>query len=397
MKPEPTLPPSFYRDPEAWARLQEELGRCWGWVGDLDALDPDGGVAPVELFGEPLLLLRDGAEARLLSNVCTHRWNLLQAAPGRVQQLRCGYHGRAFARDGRCLRAPGFAAPPDAPLPAARLARFGRLAFGSLSGEDFPLATLEAWLGHLPWAEARPVPAMSRVFEVRAHWALYVDNYLEGLHIPFVHPALSAQVGAYRTELVPGGVMQVAEAPAGAPALEAPEGHPDAGRRIAAWYLWLFPTTMLNVYPWGLSLNLVEPVAMDRTRVRFEAWAWDEALLGRGAGGALDPVEAEDEAVVEGVQRGVGARLARRGQLCAEERGTASFHAELARRVRPAERLERVEEKLGWIEHQLAELDEVAREAADGLGRVRRELGEVGSSLRELEHAAGGHEKPPHY
>ncbi|MBK7345125.1 MAG: hypothetical protein IPJ06_19720 [Saprospiraceae bacterium] len=30
----------------------------------------------------------------------------------------------------------------------------------------------------------------SHTYKVKANWALYVENYLEGLHIPFVHPAL---------------------------------------------------------------------------------------------------------------------------------------------------------------------------------------------------------------
>ncbi|TMH07471.1 MAG: hypothetical protein E6H79_04690, partial [Betaproteobacteria bacterium] len=35
------------------------------------------------------------------------------------------------------------------------------------------------------------------------NWALYVENYLEGLHIPFVHPGLTKtlDLGNYRYEL----------------------------------------------------------------------------------------------------------------------------------------------------------------------------------------------------
>ncbi len=41
------------------------------------------------------------------------------------------------------------------------------------------------------------------------------------------------------------------------------DDHPLSGERIAALYFWLFPATMVNVYPWGLSLNLVVPLAPD--------------------------------------------------------------------------------------------------------------------------------------
>ena len=39
--------------------------------------------------------------------------------------------------------------------------------------------------------------------------------------------------------------------------------------RVAGYYAWLFPATMLNVYPWGVSLNVVQPLAIDRARIRF--------------------------------------------------------------------------------------------------------------------------------
>mgnify|MGYP001551221023 CR=1 FL=1 len=37
----------------------------------------------------------------------------------------------------------------------------------------------------------------------------------------------------------------------------------------AAYYFWLFPNLMLNFYPWGLSINVVEPLSRDGTRIRF--------------------------------------------------------------------------------------------------------------------------------
>ena len=66
---------------------------------------------------------------------------------------------------------------------------------------------------------------------------------------------------------------------------------------------------MFNVYPWGMSVNVVQPLAIDRTRVSFLTYVWDESKLDRGAGAGLDRVEREDEAVVESVQRGVRSRL----------------------------------------------------------------------------------------
>lgn len=58
-------------------------------------------------------------------------------------------------------------------------------------------------------------------------------------------------------------------------------------KRVAAYYWWLFPNTMLNFYPWGLSVNVVRPLGVDRTKVSFLTYVWREELVdkrGRGAG-----------------------------------------------------------------------------------------------------------------
>ena len=88
---------------------------------------------------------------------------------------------------------------------------------------------------------------------------------------------------------------------------------------------------MVNVYPWGLSVNVVEPLSPTTTRVRFLSFVGDGSLRGRGAGGDLHGVELEDEAVVERVQRGTRSRLWRPGRYSPRhELGVHHFHRMLA-------------------------------------------------------------------
>ena len=84
---------------------------------------------------------------------------------------------------------------------------------------------------------------------------------------------------------------------------------------------------MFNVYPWGISVNVLVPLAVDRTRVSFLPFVWDERRRDRGAGSGLDRVEREDEAVVESVQHGVRSRLYERGRYSpTREAGVHHFH-----------------------------------------------------------------------
>ena len=110
-----------------------------------------------------------------------------------------------------------------------------------------------------------------------------------------------------------------------------PAGSPDHGQRIAAYYFFLYPNLMFNFYPWGVSINVVRPLAVDRTKVSFLSYVWDRSRLDRGAGAGLDRVEREDESIVEAVQRGVGSRSYDRGRYSpAREQGVHHFHRLLA-------------------------------------------------------------------
>lgn len=338
-----TIDKSFYLDAAAWALARERIfARSWQWLGRLDDVAASGTLAPRTLLpgllDEPLLLARDAAGTlRCLSNVCTHRGNVLVESACAAADIACRYHGRRFALDGRLRGMPGFDGVEGFPSPRDDLAAvpFGEFrghAFASLSPK-LPLAEVLhevrqrlAWLPIQTWAADA---ARSRDYEFDAHWALYVENYLEGLHIPYVHPALAQTIdmAAYRYELGRASVLQLALARDGEAAFAPPPGSPEHGLRVAAYYWWLFPNLMLNVYPWGLSVNVVVPLAPARTRVLFRSFVADAALLGAGAGGALDTVEMEDESVVLGVQRGLRSRLYVHGRYSPRhEAGVHLFH-----------------------------------------------------------------------
>jgi choline monooxygenase len=231
--------------------------------------------------------------------------------------------------------ARGFPAAADH-LPELSLGHFRGHAFVSLApsapfAEVF--AEIESRLPWLPVADFAAEPALSREFVFDAHWALYVENYLEGLHIPFLHPALARtlDLSGYRYQLGQWANLQLAGAREDEAAFAPPPQAPDHGQRIAAYYWWVFPNLMLNFYPWGLSLDLVQPLAPARTRVLFRSFVADPALLGRGAGGALDPVEMEDEAAVLSVQRGIRSRAYSKGRYSPRhEAGVHQFHRLLA-------------------------------------------------------------------
>ena len=67
---------------------------------------------------------------------------------------------------------------------------FARVTPGGPSLSDY-LCEVEERIGWMPLEDFRFAPERARDYLVEGHWALYVDNYLEGFHIPYIHAALN--------------------------------------------------------------------------------------------------------------------------------------------------------------------------------------------------------------
>lgn len=343
-----TISTEFYNSSEVFERCKEMIfAPSWQFIGSEELIPENGDVYPFTLLpgylDEPLLLTQDKAgEITLLSNVCTHRGNLVANKACKLNHLRCRYHGRMFALNGKFASMPEFKEvedfpTPDDDLPKLSLFKWGKWLFTSLDPR-YPVEVLFRDMidrvNWLPLDDFKFQSKLSRVFNVKANWALYCENYLEGFHIPFVHAGLNAVIdyGEYATELFfPYSSLQLGLAKTGEDCFDLPVSSPDYGKNVAAYYFWVFPNMMFNFYPWGLSVNVVEPVSTGECRVCFYSYVWDESKLGKGAGSGLDKVEMEDEEIVENVQKGIRSRFYKHGRYSVtREQGTYHFHRILA-------------------------------------------------------------------
>jgi choline monooxygenase len=338
-----TINSEFYRSDEVFQNVKQDIFlKSWQWIGDDQAIAARGSVNPLILLDgyltEPLVLSRDeNDKLRCMSNVCTHRGNIVCPHPGKAKNLQCAYHGRRFGLDGKFEFMPEFSEACDFPAESDHLRVFpleqwGPFLFVGLEPAFDLRATLDLMderVGFLPLHQFRQDTSLSKEYLVHANWALYCDNYLEGFHIPFVHKDLNEALdyGEYKTELYDHMSLQVGYSDEGTEVFDLPEGHPDHGRNVAAYYYWLFPNMMFNFYPWGVSVNVVKPLSIDRTKVSFFTYVYDKSKLDSGAGALLDKVEREDEFVVEGVQKGIRSNFYKAGRYSpTREKGVHHFH-----------------------------------------------------------------------
>jgi choline monooxygenase len=338
-----TLNTDFYTNPGLFVTGKEKIfERSWQYIGDDSLVASTGNCYPFTLLenylDEPLLLTKDAnQQIYCLSNVCTHRGTTLIGEACHTVNLRCRYHGRQFRLDGCFLSMPEFKEVKNFPAKEGDLTRlplhsWGPWLFTSLdlnaeSGKYFK--AMQERLRWLPLNEFIFKPALSSEYSVKAHWALYCENYLEGFHIPFVHTGLNAVIdfGNYTTEIFESSNLQLGLAKSNEQIFDLPSSSPDYGKNVAAYYFFVFPNMMFNFYPWGLSINIVQPLSIDRTKVSFYTYVWKEDLFNKGAGSHLDVVEMEDEEVVEAVQKGIRSRFYHQGRYSVtREQGIHHFH-----------------------------------------------------------------------
>ncbi len=333
-----TLPSKYYTSEKRFRKLLKAFKTTWQFVGLNDQFT--SGISPLEhianILNEPMVRVQDEDSVKLLSNVCTHRGMILCHEHSDNKTIQCPYHGRTFNRDGTLKHMPGFEDVIDFPnqhdhLKVFELQTWNGFEFTSLN-PDFELeAIFHPIQERLGWffSDMEYDSSRDRNWDIEANWMLYVDNYLEGFHIPYVHPELNEALDkeGYVTECFEHGVLQIGLAKDGDVCFDLPDSSIDAGKRIAAYYWWLFPNLMLNVYPWGVSVNVVVPNGPQSTTVLFRSYVKHPEIMDHGAGAELDKVELQDQFVVENCMKGLRSHSYHRGRYSAQhEQGVHHFH-----------------------------------------------------------------------
>jgi choline monooxygenase len=325
-----TLPAYWYVDPEHHAReMADVFGRAWQHVCRADEVAEEGAYATAEVAGEPLVFVRgrDGV-LRGFHNVCRHRAGAVVRGSGCVKALSCTYHGWTYGLDGRLRAAPemeearGFA-PEELGLVPVRCEAWGGLVFASLEEEGPGLA--EA-LGPLPRLAAprrleRFAFATRETYPIACNWKVYVDNYLEGYHVPRAHPDLNRVLDYKRYEVVTEGPVVTQSAPDRRPSAEV--------REEDYLYLWLFPNFMLNVNPDYVQTNVVVPTGPETCSVVFDYYFPGEEAEPRRAQRIRwsDAIQQEDVQLCQEVQRNLRSRSYLAGRLSPRrENGVHHFH-----------------------------------------------------------------------
>jgi choline monooxygenase len=318
------------------------FGASWQMVAHRAQLADSGDHVLTDVAGTPVVVLR-GADGvlRAFPNVCRHRAGPLVLCSGKgLGNLRCKYHGWLYNQAGQLIAAPEMQdaldfRTADVHLPTLRVREWEGLVFVALDEQAPDFDAVYAGIVE----RVRPVEFAPMQFvrheswDVACNWKVYVDNYLEGYHVPTVHPALAQAVdySNYEVDLAEWYSLQ-----------HSPLRGSDAIYGVGeALYYFVFPNVMLNVMPGRLQTNRVLPLGPDRCRVEFE-WFYSptDAAMARAENDRefTNAIQEEDVAICEWVQKGLASGRYEPGRLCPRrEAGVWHFHEKLRTAYLPRE------------------------------------------------------------
>lgn len=332
-----TLPATLYHDP-AIAALERQaiFSRSWQLVGHASQVAGIGDHLITDIAGVPIVVVRgNDGKLRALHNVCRHRAGPLVLANGcGATALRCRYHGWMYTLEGQLRSATEMADAADfniadVRLPEAQVAVWQNLVFVALD-PGVPLADLfdgidERTRGH---ALGDLIFHSSIHYDIACNWKAYVDNYLEGYHLPHIHPALNRLLDyrSYSTTIAHWHSLQHSP-------LENAESFYGSGEAL---YYFIWPNTMLNILPGRMQTNRVIPLDSNRCRVEFCYFypvdTGDDARRNQDQVFS-DEVQREDVAICEQVQRRLESGSYVAGRLNPLREGGVHHFQELIRRV----------------------------------------------------------------
>lgn len=343
-----TIPSAWYFDADIYAlECRRVFGGAWLVAARLDQLAGPGDFATIEIAGEPIVVLRDEqGMLRAFHNVCRHRAAQVMNAPcGHATKLRCRYHGWTYDLTGRLRGTPEFDGveefrKEEQGLPPLAVDTWGPLVFVHMGEPAQPLAD---FLAPLPERAAElgisGVKFVARrEYEMACNWKVFVDNYQDGgYHVNTVHPGLAGALdyAHYRTENHAHGSVQISPLKASD---DVTVGKVRTGTN--AYYWWVYPNLMINLYEGVMDTNLVLPLGPDRCKVLFDFYftrtdGADAEKYIADSIAVAHQVQLEDMGVCDEVQRGLKSRTYDTGRFSVKrESGGYHFHQLLAAALR---------------------------------------------------------------
>jgi len=341
-----TLPTFMYLKEDILALENKTiLEKSWQLVGHTSQLKKPGDHIIADISNKPIIVVRNkNNQLNAFINVCRHRGGPLAYENGHSSMLVCKYHGWTYSLDGELKVAPEMESTPNFDicqfhLPKVRMAVWQDLIFVNLNPES-NVPSIENILqgiseNILPIRLDQMQYSHRDLYHIKCNWKVYMDNYLEGYHLPMVHPELNKLLDyrSYQTTLHNWYSYQFSP-------LEKVDNPSNFYGQGKAHYYCVFPNMMLNIMPGRLQTNLITPINATETIVAFDYYYTDleSATTKKFIQQDLalsDEIQQEDIQICEQVQKGLQSGSYEKGRLnMKREKGVLHFQELLRQQLR---------------------------------------------------------------
>jgi choline monooxygenase len=292
------LPNLSYTCPDFFSLEQQTVFRDnWVFAEFAHRLVAIGDMQPVEVAGQPLVLVRTAADKiRAFHNVCRHRGARLVNEICNRGKFICPNHSWSYSLEGKLIARPHFHGGERhdvnqsdchrADLVEVRSVTWQDWIFVNISGEadDFAscIAPINARLEGYELEALHFSDALE--FELNANWKLAIENFIEPYHVFSCHPWLNSFVGM-EERVAPGfdgkvlscGYEFKATDPARGGELPWFPGLPPEKQNRGDWFV-LFPNFAFEIFPDQVDVFVAWPQAPDRCRETIALY-----FIGEGA------------------------------------------------------------------------------------------------------------------
>lgn len=327
-----TLPASWYTSEAVFLQeMRAIFSRYWQYACRVDEVAHPGDYLACRAGNVPVVVVRNRrGEIAAFINVCRHRGAEIvrEGCRGNRNTLQCHYHAWNWGLDGLLRAAPGSENEPDFkkedyPLTPVPVALLGPFVFVK---PDPQAPSWEETIGDLPRilaGSSAPLTALQfrerRTYDMKANWKIVVENFLECYHCAVAHKGFADLIDLNEYTIIPHRYFSIQRGPLKSSAKTVADTtcflKEDGGQEGIYNYLW--PNFMINLYPGrgNASINIILPVAADRTLAIYDFYFEEEMPEAETIIAFIDQVQQEDIILCESVQRGLNSGFYNQGRL----------------------------------------------------------------------------------
>lgn len=326
-----SMPPGFYTATSVHeAEIEPVFLNGWICVGRSDELPQIGDYYTVELFDEPLIVVRKTeAQIEVLSNVCRHRGSKLLNGRGNSKRITCPYHRWSYSLDGSLRNAPivdktEHFDPKRCALPRFNTVEWLGWIFVNLNAnaDSFDDLTdgVKQYVKNYHPEEMRTVAIETEHWE--ANWKCLAENFMEGYHLTPVHKnTLHPMTPTQRCEKIPGDLGYTGYRAHYSPSFPGRTPyHPDTtpSERSQSMMVWIYPSFVAAVSPNSAVYMSITPTGPESLQTRWGTIAREELFQSEEAEQRMEFARSfnnEDRERLLDLQKGLRSRFATAGYL----------------------------------------------------------------------------------